>query len=287
LWLSLFLTQKCNRACRYCDIGNIPFKNRKGFDSANFDDFIMQISENGFYEHIGFTGGEIGLLSKNILDHLFYHLYHKFITVNTNGTFIRRHLDRYTHFVDQIIYHPIEDISWPIKMKIKDDPRIIYQFPVHHYNLVYLEQFLDDNCDLKISLAPYDYKDIASEGFSLTEEDVSRFVDIVSKFSNVVNIKNILNLQSLSLKSVEGYRKLCAGNICLYPSIDFVNGQIRKCVCSHTRASSVPLTSENLDMLFKGALTFSRSALCDTCYHVLSYKDELLRKSICQTVKKL
>ena len=70
----------------------------------------------------------------------------------------------------------------------------------------------------------------------------------------------------------------CFENHYMYPSIDFVNGYIKKCICSHNRSPKIKLTNDSFEMMCKEELSFDRNNLCDNCYHVIYNFNILIRE---------
>lgn len=125
---TLYVTYKCNWRCNYCseDTWNRP----RVDDLQSKIDLILPNSE------VSITGGEPGLLPRDIMGDTIKQLVEKNceININTNGKFFERfdYLDRY---VDSYLYHCSEQLL--------DEELIIYDNKKIQYMLV----ITDDNMD--------------------------------------------------------------------------------------------------------------------------------------------
>jgi organic radical activating enzyme len=270
-YLTLFLTEKCTRSCAYCDIPTI--KKKKSLDLVLLRSYYDLINDSSFSK-IVLTGGEPGTLSEDILSEIFNEIRIP-ISVNTNGEFIKRGYFKkfYDKFVD-VQYHPVTEINKRINL-FSLDQKIRYHIPVHKDNIILLPQFLDNYKIVDFEIAPYDSKN----------GDISRVLDIsdfkliyyIIKDRNVTNQTKI-NFRRLSkLDNIDSFRKACINKFHFFPSIDFVNSRIKKCICSHTRSSSIELNISNFNKLNNGELKFEKSNLCDYCCMVIEKFDEILK----------
>lgn len=279
-WLSLFLTQKCNRQCNYCDIGQIPIKDRKHLDWDLLETFLPLIVKQTMFNKIGLTGGEIGYLNEDQLTFILESLNQKYTIINTNGLFMKRYFEKFYSLIDLFIYHPVEEIQ-PFISDMINDEKVIHLFPIHKQNLQLLPQFLETHKQYKISLSPYDSKfDFKDDPYKLSRIDLHYIYKLVCDYDNIVNKTYFQDLVNIKDDTLKLYRQVCFNRIELYPAIDFVNGLIKKCVCSHTRSSSVELTQSNFLRLLNNALTFDTMDLCDNCLHIIQYKHALMNHVI-------
>jgi hypothetical protein len=124
--ISVFLTQRCDRKCEYCDIGKI--NNPKDMDLDLFLKYIPYIKERFKPKSINLSGGEIGLLSEEVLDVVFKEL--NGIRVNTNGLFVKRgYYDKYKDKISEVFYHIIDDKN------VIEVEKGVYTIVLHNKNL--------------------------------------------------------------------------------------------------------------------------------------------------------
>lgn len=263
--LTLFLTEQCNRKCKYCDIGISKTRNKPSLYYIR--KYCEIIAKMGEIDTVVFTGGEVGLMSQSILDFLFETLRDKHIHVNTNGTFIKKgYYKKYHKYINDIMYHPVSEINQDIEcfplFPVK------YHFPVHKKNIHLLSDFLDKNSILvkDFNPSPYDMK-YETDDFKLNLEDFQKIFDIIHNRRNVsdYSIKVFKKIIRYWDKK-EDYRKVCRKTFYDF-SIDFINLKIKKCCCSHSLSSSVDLNEENLRNLKD--LKFNKSPVCDSCFHFI------------------
>ena len=290
-WLSLFLTQKCNRKCSYCDIGQIPLSQRRTLQEDLIETYIPLISQQQIFQNIGLTGGEVGYLDYDILNYILNQLKNKHVVINTNGLFIQRYFDKFYDLIDMFVYHPTDEISDNVDRMI-DDPKVIHLFPIHKQNLHILPDFLESSKDYNISFSPYDSKfEFENDPYCLTKDDLKYIYDTITCYENIHNKEYFKDLININYDTLQMYREACFKHIEIYPSVDFVNGLIKKCVCSHTRSAAVDLTKSNFIRLLNNAIDFSPMNMCDTCLHVLQYKHDIMsriihrRNSICGMIR--
>jgi len=268
-YLTLFLTEQCNRKCEYCDIARI--KKQKSINIFLINKFIPIIKESK-WNNIVLTGGEPTLVKEDVLDYIINELGDKFLKVNTNGLWIKKgYFEKYYDKVDKIQLHPVSEIN-EFYDNIIDD-KIIYHFPVHKRNIIYLRNFLKRNKDIKIRLAPYDEKYINND-FSLTTMDFIEIYDIIKNFKNITDDTKIL-FKNLSKNTNYNKLKEC----CFYPSIDFVNGRIKKCIKSHTLSDWFELTEENFNNMKN--LKYTNNDICNNCHLFIRDYEKLIRMLIC------
>ena len=260
--ITILVTEKCNNKCYHCDIPTI--KSPKNFTVSNLEKVKNLLSN---YKNIVITGGEPGILSRNHLDYLFSALPDK-VEVNTNGLFIKKgYFMKYYSRISRLQYHPVVELTEEIKVPLIDS-KIYYHLPITSKNVTQINDFLIKYPNINFELAMYDSKvpgdqpdydliDLSLPNISKHSIEVLRSAD---------NIKNI--------------RKLCS-NLCVEPALDLVNGRIKRCVCSHTQADSLPFTDANLRKLKYGNpadLNFNTTNfLCSNCYHCYNLKKELIK----------
>lgn len=134
-----YVNTECNWKCSYC------ITNTHKQPKIKFDDIKerLKLVENN--DEISLTGGEPGLLSREILEYIFNYLESKncLININTNGTFLKRYPDYYNR-VNEYLYHASENISLDIDINQFDDPKnkIIYMLVVTDESVDRVSSFL-------------------------------------------------------------------------------------------------------------------------------------------------
>ena len=268
-YLTLFLTEQCNRKCLYCDIGMM--ENRKKPNKPTIKKYIPLIKESS-WSNIVLTGGEVSLIDSSLLDFIMIELKDKILKINTNGLWFKfKYFEKYYEIVDYIQYHSITEINQKFEPII--DRKITYYFPIHKRNIKYLDDFLNDNKNLIIRLAPYDMKFINNE-FSLNKEDFIKIFNIIKKYDNVTTDTKKM-FEFLSKNTNIDILKKC----CFYPSIDFVNCKIKKCIKSHTLSTWIPLTEENFKNIEQ--LKYVKDDMCNDCFLFVRDHEKLIRKLVC------
>jgi organic radical activating enzyme len=103
---TLYVTYKCNWFCNYCSEDT---HNRNDVTIADLKRKVEQLP-NG--SDVSITGGEPGLLDKEIMLWLLTELKNKgcLININTNGTFFKKHRD-VCHMPDSFLYHCSEHLE--------------------------------------------------------------------------------------------------------------------------------------------------------------------------------
>lgn len=270
-YLTCFLTEKCSNRCSYCDIGKM--KNRKSPDKNIIDKYIPIINSSP-WERVNLTGGEIGTLDPNILRFLFEELGSKKIKINTNGLFLKRYSNEYLHLIERIHLHPVSEIDQSFQETYKD---VFYTFPLHHNNIIYLDGFLSAHRKFLIHFLFYNEK-YENGTYHLTPKDIQNIITIFHKHDNIsLQSRNHAALiqKYMNSKEIKKIRRFCFEKIHYNPSIDFVNGEIKKCICSHSRAARAPLTVSNFNGLWDNTLKFNDTSLCSNCYHPIIYLEDM------------
>jgi len=270
-YLTLFLTEQCTRSCLYCDIPKL--KKRKSLDLILLRSYYDLINNSSFSKVV-LTGGEPGTLPENVLAEIFSEIKIP-IGVNTNGEFIKRgYFEKfYNQFVD-LQYHPVREINKKINLFLLDS-KIRYHIPVHRKNILFLTKFLDSYSIVDFEIAPYDSKN-GNTLWSLGVNDFKMLYAII-KDRNVTEATKTNFRRLAMISNLDALRVECAKNFHFYPSIDFVNSRIKKCICSHTRSAWVKLNISNFHDLDNGTLKFDKSDICDSCCMVIERLDDILR----------
>ena len=273
-YLTLFLTELCNRKCPYCDIGNM--KERKNINEDLLNEFLPLIADSK-WESIVLTGGEPTLIGEELLSKILITLKDKYVKINTNGElFWKKLFVKYDEYIDKVQYHPVSEINQTF-VKI-DDPKVIHYFPLHHKNVKYLKKFLEYMNKLPVMFTPYDDK-IGDDSYNLTKEDCKEIYDLISKTNNVTeDTVELFRLLSIN-PGLDLIRNFCFNNMVTYPSIDFVNGRIDKCIRSHTRSDWKPLTVDNFHNIKN--LWFDDNKVCKECCLFLRDRKDIIKEMIC------
>lgn len=98
--IHLFLTQRCNLSCPYCDIPSLA--SPKDCSLETLEKFIPII--NKFNDVVDIYGGETGLLSEEIVDR-FFSLIKLPVNVATNGLFLERYYEKYKDKIASVEFH--------------------------------------------------------------------------------------------------------------------------------------------------------------------------------------
>lgn len=175
------LTHKCNWNCRYCAIRT------HSLPAVPEDEALEKVKAvAGKFQTVTFSGGEPGLLSKEILERMIKAVEDSgsILCINTNGTFIRKYPDMVSRF-DEVIYHCSRDL---------DDTLLIYpQFNNIRYMLVVddvnyprLKLYLDSNPDVVFDVVPASYE----PGDTRKQLSVFNRMEIVKKFSDRITFES-------------------------------------------------------------------------------------------------
>lgn len=101
------LTHKCNWNCRYCAIRT------HSLPVISEEEALGKVkAAAGKFQTVTFSGGEPGLLSKEILERMIKIVEDSgsVLCINTNGTFIRKYPNMVSRF-DEVIYHCSRDLD--------------------------------------------------------------------------------------------------------------------------------------------------------------------------------
>jgi organic radical activating enzyme len=103
---TLYLTYKCNWFCDYCS------EDTHNRNEVTVEDIQRKLSEIPANSDVAITGGEPGILSKDVLKMVFDDLTAKncFINVNTNGLFFKRHPEL-CDIPQSFLYHCSEHLT--------------------------------------------------------------------------------------------------------------------------------------------------------------------------------
>lgn len=155
--IEIELTHKCNWNCRYCAICT---HNLQEISEEAALEKVRSIA--GKYDTVTFSGGEPGLLSRNILEQMITCIKstNSNLCINTNGTFIEKYPDLVEKF-DEIIYHCSRDLD----DELKDYPyfsNIRYMLVIDDINILKLDNYLNKYLNITFDIVPasYEFNDI-------------------------------------------------------------------------------------------------------------------------------
>lgn len=175
-------TFQCNWNCNYCAARYKRYQNCK----MKSDDEIVEIVSEKINNHegrISLTGGEPGLMSSYFYDSLFKKL-NKKVNVNTNGMWFKRgYYEKYSFYVDSIIYHCVKELTNNIehwKYCYHDDvyPVVV----IHSKNIKYIKGFLQRYPNFKIGLRLS--INLAKNEYDLSLENLKQLVEELKGLNN-------------------------------------------------------------------------------------------------------
>lgn len=271
--ITLFLTEHCNRNCTYCDVQRIDKPRTSDIDTLGatcelINDFIHP-------ESVTITGGEPGVLAPIFFSTVFDKFPESNVSVNTNGTLLKRGLHK-TFGFKSILYHPFQEINDDFDEF--DDERITYHFPVHEGNVRDVPAFVQKNDHITWDFSIYDNK-AGKPGLVPSDDTLKAFGQVMSMQKNITDwTRRAMVRLANNIKSRSRATEACV-RTAWAPVFDLVNMRIQPCVCSHSRAPGVPLTKESLFKLGKGeAFETIRSELCETCVFPMMMFDEMSKE---------
>lgn len=246
--LNMIMINECNKTCEYCDIPTVDSKSyrRISLDDINYIDKILEycFSIYNFDDNkheIIFLGGELGLLSTEILTKLYditikYANLHQIMWM-TNGLIFTKipwildtDINMDIHITDAII-----DVPLVIKSNIKYTV-VATKFNIESVNKIKTQ--LD-----AVGITNYHIKPCNSirNGYMGNMEDNPNKI-----------YKNIM------------FNKIDCNNRSLFFAMDFTNRTLYKCCRSYIRFERKPMTYDNIRLAFDGNL-FEKSEICLRC----------------------
>lgn len=274
----LFLSEKCNKQCYYCDIGQNP--KQKDIKKESFFNFFPLINMNGMkynYENYTITGGEPGLVDVDVFDFFFKEKCKGIHTnINTNGLFIEKgYFDKFYDKIDKIGLHPYVDID-EIPKELRCDPKIIIYQPIYKNKIDKIEEFCKNHNNFLINLIPYvqKYQPLNNNDLIIPLESFQKIIDLTKNLENL-ELSTIQTINRLSKQSDCGIylnRKFC-GNSYNNIVFDFSYDKIWRCPTSKTNTDKDELTTEKINLCFEKKLfRSSESDLnCAHCFDCLRY----------------
>ncbi len=272
--LVLFLTEECDKNCFYCDIGQIKNQQKPQKDLI-YKYFPMVNGLDELFPVFTITGGEPGLIPKDIIEYIFEEVCdcHK-IRVNTNGLFIEKgYLDKYYDKIDWVGYHPNIEVKEDIPLDICDEKVQLFQ-PVHAKNFKDVPDKVKRYPKQKFNLIPFLQKGEFPGDYEyiLSNHEALQLQKSVSEFPNVLpDTLDMLTKTFMSGDMVKNDYRIACGNSQIHPTIDFVKGQILRCPISRMHTDKVDLTEENMKKmmefnLFKDAGYDIGCTQCNDCF---------------------
>jgi len=272
----LFLTEKCNLNCFYCDIGQL--KNQRDPNPELLYHYFPKINgRDDIVRKYTLTGGEPALAPYEMLEYIFTNICNcQIIQVNTNGLFITKgYFDKWYSKITYVGYHSCIEVGEDIDPYIEDCKITIYQ-PIHRKSMHLVKDMCRRYSKLKFNLIPILTKYL----FNNWEEYVLRNEDYEWLFKELEDVDNVefstlfgIYSSSISTKKELNMHRTICGNSHTHPTLDFVNNVIRRCPISYTYNDTVPLTDENFDKLMKFDLfrDASNDKGCMACNDCLRY----------------
>lgn len=116
--------------------------------------------------------------------------------------------------------------------------------------------------NIVIRLTPYNEKHESDE-FALSSEDYKKVYSVIMGAGNIEdNTKYVWKILDGGM-NISKIKDFCSKVSNIYPSINFVDGTIQKCIKSHTRCQGVPLNVENFNNI--NNIDFGYNEVCDAC----------------------
>ncbi len=264
------LTEKCNWTCDYCDFPKKEKQCTVDIDFLKlFLDWCKEITKN---HRVGISveGGELGMLSEEMLDTMFFSNLQEQYTIATNGLFLKRDLlERYHEKIEHIIYHVSQEFNDTTDIDDYDFKNISvhYTMVVHKNNLRYLDKFLLKHPD-KI-FHPHILQPRTPGLNLLRKDDFIQLSEIIKEKSNVTEaikqrIDRIISVLD-NTQFLKFQRTICSG-FYTQPIFDLTNRKIKHC-CISISGDEVDLTYDNLQRLMNNDLTLfpNVDVVCDGC----------------------
>lgn len=143
---TLYVTYRCNWFCNYCS------EDTHNRQDVTIEDLRKKVEALPESSDVAITGGEPGVLSKEVMSWLLKSLKDKncFINVNTNGTFFKKHRDL-CHIPDSFLYHCSEHLDEE-EIWIPDNvekSKIDFQLVITDDTMHRLEYYINKYPDIK------------------------------------------------------------------------------------------------------------------------------------------
>ena len=177
------LTYRCNWNCPYCAVRNGRDQRK---DAEN--DIMKRISMIPDGVKVTLTGGEPGMMEKNVLENILDVLQAKNETLwlETNGLFLEKYPDLVSRF-HEVLYHCTEDIEASHITRYSQFGNIRYLVVVTDANMGRLDDLVETNPDIRFDFVP------ASYPYEKTGPELSRRnrYDVVFRFKDHMTEESI------------------------------------------------------------------------------------------------
>ena len=273
LYFEFQLIDICNWNCSYCNYTSSVCDSSKTIENINKlkDNLsniksVLDILQYYTNIHLLAQGGEIGLVSKEVLSAFFGVMYPYTFTISTNGEFLKREYHiKYGGLIRDVHFHIAEDVKdnydkelWYPK-DIDTNNKIIPGVVSTIFDISTIEKFINNNPKLKYLDFEYPL------GKPITEEEYNKIISCRVFLKENYNYlydnceRNIMPFSEL-VKNQQGCSK-CNRII----TFDLVNERI--CLCSvKNRHISIKLTRENLVKLLTEINVYDLSNTnCSSC----------------------
>ena len=272
--LSLRLGEECNKNCPNCDYMDI--KQPKHINYNLFQKQSKMVFEiiNRFGLDYSITGGEPGLISTEIFDHLFS-LTDKNTTIASNGLFMDNKLHlKYDERI-KCIYYNCGSITDNKTSKYNYE-KMEYYLLIDSSNLKFLKQYLLKNSDTTFTIKLVEQRGIHIPPL-LSLDDLYSLLSILSCATNYdQNIIGLLQnyIKYIENNTIDSIRELCSKK-CNTLQIDFVHNIIRKCYKSYTRFPTIELTKDNLIKAISNKIPEFNNFddVCKTCTYLYKFSN--------------
>lgn len=230
MWFEFITNTDCNWNCSYCSFDRVLNKHMT-VESINRHQYVFDFMSKVKDKTVVVEGGEIGLITDNVL---LYRLFQKFdqkVIVNTNGTFFDIDRSSLYSFIDKIFYHVAPDAKKLFRVEPLDVPfEVIYGIVDNNYEDLF--EFITYNDHLE-----FDYV-----GYESSEKDAD------------------METEELF------HQRLMCSTMNPFVSIDLAREVL--CMCTARGChNTIPLTKKNFENVLTGFSNFKEpNDMCDTCY---------------------
>lgn len=281
---SLFLTEKCDKICYYCDI---PYnENKLSTNKKLLFKYLPILEKEGNFERYTLTGGEPGLVDDEIFEFIFKTINTKKhpIKINTNGKFFTTGLyDKYKEHINEVGYHPIINPSDEIPIKYIDKKTILY-IPFHRKNMHEIKPLLLKYPNILFNPIPY----ICKKSFG-NKDYILDYKHIIEVYKTIKDLPNLTYgtftsiLTKINPKNYDTFRLSCQNSNTRY-SFNFVTGFIGRCPESVSLNDKVEMTDDNINKVIKLNLFSKNSTIidkaCFNCYYFDSFIPYFLKNKL-------
>ncbi|MFG1493391.1 radical SAM protein [Halobacteriovorax sp. ZH4_bin.1] len=149
---TIITTYNCNWDCSYCIIDTHKRNKTSPISKEMLLGKIYSVTEGA---QVSLSGGEPGLIDPVTMEKVFQHLVKLNCTIDvfTNGLFIKRYGDKYLKYVDEVLYHCVENLDQEIEYPNMDEEQFTYVIIVTNDNHHMVDDFLDKYSHLSFKLS--------------------------------------------------------------------------------------------------------------------------------------